>query len=408
MTSAIIVGGGLAGCVTAIALQKVGISPTVYEAYDRTSDGVGAFLSFAPNGLDALRTLGLDGAVRGSGFDTPRMALFSGSGRKLVEFANGVRADGTVGQTVRRSDLYGALRDEAVRRGIPFAYGMRLVDAEHTGRGTVQARFADGSRAEADLLVGADGLRSRTRTVLDPAAPSARYVGLLNTGGYVRGVAVDSAPGVLNFVFGRRCFLGYVVAPDGEVWWFANPPSARELTREELASLSTSAWRARLVELFAADAGPAVALVRATEQLFGGWNTYDFPTVPTWHAGRMIIVGDAAHAASPASGQGASMAVEDAVTLAKCLRDLPSIEEAFVAYERLRRPRVERVVAQGKRNGNQKAVGPAGRLLRDHVVMPLFARYLARASQDPMAWIYEHHIDWEEPARSATGGRSRG
>lgn len=93
------------------------------------------------------------------------------------------------------------------------------------------------------------------------------------------------------------------------------------------------------------------------------------------------------------------MAIEDAVTLAKCLRDLPTIEAAFVTYESLRRNRVERVVKQGKRNGSYKAVGPAGRLVRDHVIMPLVARHLARAERDPMAWIHEHHIDWDEPVR---------
>ncbi|WP_414638650.1 FAD-dependent monooxygenase, partial [Actinophytocola sp.] len=103
---------------------------------------------------------------------------------------------------------------------------------------------------------------------------------------------------------------------------------------------------------------PAGEIIDATEHVFSGSNTYDFPTVPVWHRGRMIIIGDAAHATSPASGQGASMALEDAVTLAKCLRDLPA---AYTAYENLRRKRVERVVAQGKRNGDGKAwTGSAG------------------------------------------------
>ena len=116
----------------------------------------------------------------------------------------------------------------------------------------------------------------------------------------------------------------------------------------------------------------------------------------------MIIIGDAAHATSPASGQGASMALEDAVVLAKCLRDQPDIASAFATYERLRRARVERVVAQGKRNGNQKAAGPVGRVLRD-LFMPVMLRALERSGKLSQNWMFDYHIDWEAPVRE--GGR---
>src|SRR3989442_10218978 len=97
-------------------------------------------------------------------------------------------------------------------------------------------------------------------------------------------------------------------------------------------AIAADQWRTELLELFERDATPAADIVRATPTIFRGWNTYDFPTVPRWHRDRMIIVGDAPHAASPASGQGASMAIEDAVVLAKCLRDVPGIEAAFAAW----------------------------------------------------------------------------
>src|SRR5262249_3369173 len=150
----------------------------------------------------------------------------------------------------------------------------RLVSAEKTPRGVV-ARFEDGSQAEADLLIGADGLQSRTRRIIDPAAPPARYVGLLNTGGYARGVRVASKPGVINFIFGKRCFFGYILHPNGEVWWFANPPSARELSRAELAAITPEQWRARLLDLFAGDVTPAVEIIRATPEIASAWNTHD-------------------------------------------------------------------------------------------------------------------------------------
>ena len=91
------------------------------------------------------------------------------------------------------------------------------------------------------------------------------------------------------------------------------------------------------------------------------------------------------------------MAFEDAVTLARCLRDRRSPVEAFAAYERLRRARVEAVVKRGKRAGDAKAPGPVGRWVRDRVVMPLFAALLARAKTPPDAWLTGHHIDWDEP-----------
>jgi 2-polyprenyl-6-methoxyphenol hydroxylase-like FAD-dependent oxidoreductase len=108
----------------------------------------------------------------------------------------------------------------------------------------------------------------------------------------------------------------------------------------------------------------------------------------------MVIVGDAAHAPSPTSGQGASMAAEDAVVLAQCLRDRPGVPEALAAYEGLRRRRVERIVAQGARSGSAKTPGRVGRVLRD-LALPLVFRLLV--TERSMAWIYDHHIDWDAP-----------
>ena len=115
----------------------------------------------------------------------------------------------------------------------------------------------------------------------------------------------------------------------------------------------------------------------------------------------MIIIGDAAHATAPSIGQGAAMAIEDAVVLAKCLRDNPSIPSAFITYERLRRVRVERVVEQGKRTGEWKALNLIARVPRD-LIMSLAMKRMARTGNDPSQWIYDHHIDWDEPVRSSS------
>jgi FAD-dependent urate hydroxylase len=394
---AMVIGGGLAGTATALALGRVGIAADVYEATE-PADGVGAWLTLASNGLDALVPLGLAGSVAAAGFPTPGMVMRDASGRRLVEFPSSAsRPDGLQTTTIRRADLYRILRDEAVRCGVRIAYGTRLTEARPLSGGGVRAWFSDGGEATADILIGADGLRSRTRSIIDPAAAATRYTGLLNVGGYARGLDLGDRPGVMQFCFGRRCFLGYVTSPDGDVWWFANPPSRRDPTREELATDAPEAWRRRLRDLFDDDALPMPALIDATGELFAGWPTYDIPRVRIWHRQGMVLVGDAVHAASPASGQGASMAFEDALTLARCLRDRRPVGEAFAAYERLRRPRVEKVVARGKRTGDATAPGPVGRWVRDRMVMPLLAAHLARVGPERDAWLTGHHIDWESP-----------
>ena len=388
---ALIVGGGVAGPVAAMALRQAGIDSVVCEAFAGGADDAGAFLTFASNGLDALRAIDAHHLVLSEGFPTPRMTIQSRSGKHLGDVhLGGMLPDGTVSQTLKRADLYRVLRDEAIRRGARIEHGKRLVDAQTTPDGVV-ARFEDGTEAEGDLLIGADGIHSRTRRIIDPSAPGARYVPVLNIGGYARGMTVQAEPGTFRMVFGKRAFFGYAVHPSGEVWWFANPPRAGEPTRTELAAITSEQWREMLLDLFADDDTPACEIIRATPGKLAGWATYDLPSVPTWYRESMIIIGDAAHATAPSSGQGASMAIEDAVVLARCLRDLPDTGQAFAAYERLRRARVERIVAHGARTSNSKAAGPVGRVLRD-LMMPLILKRVGRG--DSLAWMHDYHIDW--------------
>jgi 2-polyprenyl-6-methoxyphenol hydroxylase-like FAD-dependent oxidoreductase len=140
-------------------------------------------------------------------------------------------------------------------------------------------------------------------------------------------------------------------------------------------------WKAWLLQLFADDRSPVSELIAGGTLQLAGDNTHDLRSVPVWHRASLIIIGDAAHAPSPSSGQGASLAVEDGVVLAQCLRN----------EQRIRRRRVERVVAQGARNSASKAAGPIGRIVRDHM-LPFVFRYLV--TEQSLAWMFEHHIDW--------------
>jgi 2-polyprenyl-6-methoxyphenol hydroxylase-like FAD-dependent oxidoreductase len=230
---ALIIGGGVAGPMAAMALGRAGMDPVIYEAYAGGADESGAFLTFASNGLDALRAIDAHHLVSAKGFPTPRMEIQSGTGKHLGDVPNGgTLPDGTVSQTLKRADLYRALRDEALRRGARVEYGKRLVEAGITPDGGVAARFEDGTEAEGDILSGADGIHSRTRRIIDPSAPGARYIPVLNIGGYTSDVRVPAESGKFRMVFGKRAFFGFHDRP----FALAQPVCGRSQPRQFLGS----------------------------------------------------------------------------------------------------------------------------------------------------------------------------
>lgn len=396
--TALIIGAGIAGPAAAMALRRAGIDVEVYESYPAPAADIGSWLGLQTNGLDALRAIGADRAVCEIGYPTTSIAFRSSSGKVLGEIPTGRPLPGGVaGRSMRRSDLHRTLREEAARRGIGIWQDRRLVGVTSRGAapGRVVATFADGSTATGDLLVGCDGIRSRVREALNPSGPRARYVPALNVGGYADLVPPGARPGVLTMYFGRRAFSGYLVTPAGQTWWFANPPRRDEPADGQLAAVSDAEWRDLLHRLYADDRSPTADLVDSTPGPLAGWTTHDLPTVPVWHDDRIVLVGDAAHAMSPTSGQGASMAIEDAVVLGQCLRDLP-LPQALARYEALRRPRVQRIVAESRKSSRLRSVGPLGRLARG-LVLPLVLKHAAGTGAASLAWIHQHHIDWDAP-----------
>lgn len=389
--TAIVIGAGIAGPAAAMALHRVGITPIVHESYEAPATHVGSFLNVASNGMDVLRTLGVAERVVDAGLSTPRMVMWSGTGKRLGEVANGVRlADGTTSTTIQRGRLNDILLEELEARGIEVVRGKQLLQAT-THDTSATATFLDGTSATGDLLIGADGLHSRVRTSIDEAAPRPRYSGLLSIGGQARGVDLPTEPDTFNMIFGRHAFFSYTVQPDGEVWWFANLPVADEPARGELAATPSAVWHERLAALFADDRAPALDILRHSSEEVGAYALHDLPTVPRWHRGRMVLIGDAAHATSPSAGQGASMAIEGALVLARALRDVGDPDASFTVYERIRRPRVERVVRYSARLSGSKTAGPVARVFRD-LAMPIALRRFA--NPDAHAWMYRHHIEW--------------
>jgi 2-polyprenyl-6-methoxyphenol hydroxylase-like FAD-dependent oxidoreductase len=392
--TALVIGGGIAGPIAAMALQQAGIEATVYEAHATTAAGKGGGMTIAPNGQDALDAIGVGELIRPLGVPMTGIVMQDWAGRRLAEFGNPPGVPPM--QLVWRTDLYGALYAETGRRGIRVEHDKRLVDAVETADG-ITAYFADGTRATADILIGADGIRSTVRTLIDPDAPGPSYAGLISFGAQVTGVATPSTRSKMNMSFGKQAFLGYQVLDDASGIWFVNLPHPVAMSAAEAQKTPSGEWLRLLSSKFADDRTPARELIDRTapEDLIVVGSMENMPPrVPVWSRGRMVLVGDSAHAPSSSSGQGASLSIESAVELARCLRDLP-YQEAFAAYERLRRPRVERVIRETTHKNSAKAAGPVGR-----VVFAMLMRIFGKlAKPEKMAWVFDHRIDWDAPVR---------
>jgi 2-polyprenyl-6-methoxyphenol hydroxylase-like FAD-dependent oxidoreductase len=391
----VIVGGGVAGPALGLGLARAGIESVLLERRPLAAPEEGSYLTLSPNGLDALDVIGARHLAMQVGFPSRLNVMYGATGTLLGEIPLGAPLpDGATGLTLRRSRLAGVLADEARRRGLDVRRGARVVSVSG-GPDGVAAELDDGTSIPGDVLVGADGVHSLVRREIDQHAPPGRYVGLTNFGGITRAtpIAQELTPEAWHFVFGRRSFFGAHPTPDGDVVWFLNVPR-HEIGREERRTTPHEQWRAWLLDLVRDDAGPAAALVADGVLELAGDNTYDLPSVPTWSRAGMVVLGDAAHAPAPSSGQGASMALEDGVVLAQALRDAPDVGAALAAYERVRRPRVERIVAAGARSSTSKIPGPVGRRFQD-VVLRLVFRHLV--TERSTAWMSGHRIDWEAP-----------
>jgi 2-polyprenyl-6-methoxyphenol hydroxylase-like FAD-dependent oxidoreductase len=388
---ALVVGCGVSGPAAAMALQRAGFEVFMYEGFDAPSEHVGSFLDLAPNGIDALRAIGVRRDVVSAGFPIARIVFWSGTGKRLGEAANGrPLPDGTSAVTIRRGALGHALCEEALRRGISIEYGKRLLDAQLMLDRRVVARFEDGTEATGDLLVGADGIRSRTRYLIDPEAALPEYAGAVIVSGVCSFGGLEPTPEAFHVTLGKRALFGHTVRPSGEVYWFASLFEPHEPTLGSICRKTSEEWRRELADLFAEDSGPAADIVRTPTDDLCAYPVYELRPADLWHRAKTVIIGDAAHAPPPMSRQGAALAVEDAVVLGKCARDIDDVDAAIRAYERLRRRRVERVARYASQIRGGRAPGPVRRWLRD-----LTAPYLLRLSAPP-SWLYGYHLDWEE------------
>ncbi|MGW2660601.1 FAD-dependent oxidoreductase [Nocardia tengchongensis] len=391
ISSAIIIGGGISGPVTATALRRAGLDVTVFEAYPGPAYGIGSNLALAPNGVAALDIIGAGDAVRARAVPVSR-SMMSVNGKRFE--LPGLR-DIEPLRVIDRADLHETLHDTAVAAGVRFEYDKRLTEVEEHAGG-VTAIFADGDSATADVLIGADGIRSTVRGLVDPKAPGPTYLRMLSFGAYTE-CPIDLEPETMTFAFGRRAYYLYWPMPDGRVSWGANLPSEQYYSLTQARSVPAEQWLRTLRETYAGDE-PGDRLARATtaDQLAVVGALHIMPSVPHWYRGRMVLTGDAIHAPSNTSGQGASMAIESGIELARCLRDIDDPARAFATYEALRRPRVEAVAARVARMNKTKAAGPVARKAMQ-VMMPIMFKRM-----DPEQMVggeQRFRIDWEQPVR---------
>ena len=381
-----VVGGGIGGLAAAAFLHRAGLTATVHEQATVLTE-VGAGLVAAPNAVRLLRRLGvMERFLRRAvpldrGWEFRRWA----DGSVLsVERLSGV-CEGLYGErtyTVHRADLL-----DTVRSAVPDEWirlGARCTSVAVGPHGVV-LRFADGSRAEADVVIGADGVHSVVRgAVAEPAPPE--YSGLC---AFRTTVPAHAAPGFArrpaqtlwlgpgrHFVHypiaGGRAVNVVAIAPAGD---FTDESWSATVTIEEFQA-EFAGWDPRVTDLIAAGGVP------------GRWALLDRAPLRRWSRGGVTLLGDAAHPMFPFFAQGAAQSIEDAAVLARCLVASPDDPaRALKRYESARLDRTARLqqISHARRDSNHLPDGPEQQ-----------ARDTALAGADPLVangWIYGYDAE---------------
>ncbi|MGY1747562.1 FAD-dependent monooxygenase [Blastococcus sp. SYSU D00695] len=388
-----VVGAGIGGLAVAAGLQRGGAEVVVLERAAHLRP-VGSGLSLFGNGLTALDSLGLGPAVRalaGLGAAGLQAGQRRPDGRWLARTPASAVARLRV---VHRADLHralaGALCGDALRTGADVV----AVSADG------EVRLGDGARERYDLVVAADGIRSRVRAGW-PGDPGLRYAGYSAWRGVTeRPVDLRGAAGE---TWGRGRRFGMAPLRDGRVYWFgvASLPAGVVLPDEhgELVR-SFAGWHEPIAELIAATPPREVSRIDVHD-LAG--------PVPTFVRGRVVLLGDAAHAMTPDLGQGANQALEDAATLVRLAAGIAgdprpgagAVAAVLARYEALRRPRTQALARRARSVGAvAQAAGPLSSRLRDALLRLTPPSALAR----PLLRVQ----DWQPPGATAPSPRSTG
>ncbi|MEM6429310.1 MAG: FAD-dependent monooxygenase [Deinococcota bacterium] len=340
VTTAAIIGGGIGGLTTALALHNIGIKATVYERAD-TFSAVGAGISLWPNATRILQDLGVLGAL------LPKagriVALNVKDAKRHVLLRSETNQQELPSLCIYRPDLI-----EALRVAMPphtCRTGHTLQALEDDGE-AVQLEFAGGKTATADIVIGADGIRSTVRNLLFASVTPKDDAPVYRGYPVWRGIAplpASFVAGEISETWGGNQRFGLLDVGEGRAYWYATAPrpemqqanvqTADERKREVLTAFAD--WHAPIPEVI--ETTPADALLRS--------DTYDRLPKQGWSRGRVVLLGDAIHATTPNLGQGGCMAIEDAVVLARYLTAHP-YREAFQRYEDARYKRTSDITTE--------------------------------------------------------------
>ena len=326
--TAVVAGAGIGGLAAAVGLRRAGVDVTVLEQAPSIGE-VGAGISLWPNALRALDALGVGPAVRAAG--VPAVSR-GGLRRPSGAWVRRKRRDDIPVLVLHRADLHRTLLD-ALPAGV-VRTGVAVTGVEASS-GVVT--YAEG-RAEADLVVAADGVHSVLRKALYPSAPEPRFDGRT----VWRAVAPYDKPFDEAITVARERQFGLLPMPGGRAYWFlmseAGGPGVRY--DDDLAEVHrlVGAWHAPIPEVLAATRPEAVLHHDVTT----------LPPLETYAHGRTVLLGDAAHAQSPDLGQGACQAIEDAVVLA-AVAAASGLARTPEAYDARRRPRSQAVASAAQR-----------------------------------------------------------
>ncbi|MEO1532184.1 MAG: FAD-dependent oxidoreductase [Pseudomonadota bacterium] len=399
-TQVLVVGGGIAGLATATALARAGWQVLLAER--RPAFGVaggdgalpppalGAGIQISPNASKCLTALGALDAVAARAFRPAAACLREGrSGRMIYRAALGAAAEARWGAPylhVHRGDLAAALAEAAAAAGADLRPGTAVDEVTAPGVGPVRARLGP-TLVEADLLVLADGLGSRLRTALFGEAPR-RFTG------QTAWRAVLPAAGLPETAR---------MAPEATVWaapakhlvtyYLRGGALLNIVAVEEASRWEGEGWTAEgdPERLRAAFSGmhPSVAALLGAVETCSLWGLFEREMPASWHSGRAVLIGDAVHAMLPFMAQGAAMALEDAVVLARCLgRPGGGQAPALAAYEAARRPRVTRVMQTSRENGVLFHRGPGLRRRFDHALIGTVSRLAPSLAAGRLDWLY--------------------
>lgn len=333
----LIIGSGIGGLTTAIALQRIGLDVRVCERAPILAE-VGAGLTLWSNAVRVLRELGLGPAIEAVAAPLRHSELRTADGTALgtMDIAAISARAGAPTLGIHRAELQRVL---ASQTGDRLRLGMACVAVSRNER-SVTARFANGQEEQADILIGADGLRSTVRTELF-GSQRPRYAGYTAWRGVAR---IDSATIPIEstqLIMGRGAHFGCLPIGGRWVYWFI---AARAYEGEQNPG---SISQAILMNRFGHWCDPVPAMIMATrpDQILRT-DIFDRPPMRTWGIGRVTLLGDAAHPTTPTLGQGACMAIEDAWVLARILGKASDPVAALRSFEQQRQDRTALVTRQ--------------------------------------------------------------